>query len=278
MTERDAGSIRDPGLAIDLLRRAEQQALDDGMNGLRVAVDRCWALADETAGAGSPELVRYEAMLGELIHGSRTLALCQCRQHSFAPSAVLDLLRTHPIVLLDDQVCTNAFYEPPEMVLGRSSAEDRVDWMLERLRQARAGEEKVEELSVRLKGVTRRILVVEDNADAAATMRDLLELAGHEVELALTGSDGVAAARQFHPEVVLCDLGLPGMDGYEVAAELRRDPATASARLIAVTGYGRDEDRRRSKEAGFDLHLTKPVDPRQLRRLVRESGPLVPHH
>jgi CheY-like chemotaxis protein len=118
-------------------------------------------------------------------------------------------------------------------------------------------------------GGARRILVVEDNPDAAATLRDFLELSGHEVELASSGAAGVQAARQFHPEIVLCDLGLPGMDGYEVAAALRRDPDTASARLIAVTGYGRDEDRRRSREAGFDLHLTKPVDPVQLRRLLQ---------
>ncbi|HEX5759211.1 MAG TPA: MEDS domain-containing protein [Thermoanaerobaculia bacterium] len=114
----------------------------------------------------------------------------------------------------------------------------------------------------------RRVLVVEDNADAAATLRDFLVLSGHEVALAHSGSAGVEAARQFHPEVVLCDLGLPGMDGYAVAAALRRDPVTRGARLIAVTGYGRDEDRRRSKEAGFDLHLTKPVDPGHLARLL----------
>jgi signal transduction histidine kinase/CheY-like chemotaxis protein len=113
---------------------------------------------------------------------------------------------------------------------------------------------------------SRRILVVEDNPDAAAMMRDFLELAGHEVELASTGNDGVKVARQFHPEVVLCDLGLPGMNGFEVAAQLRRDPAMAAVKLIAVTGYGREEDRRRSREAGFDLHLTKPVDPVQLRK------------
>jgi CheY-like chemotaxis protein len=100
-------------------------------------------------------------------------------------------------------------------------------------------------------------------------MRDFLELSGYEVELACSGADGLTAARHFHPEVVLCDLGLPGMSGFEVAAELRRDPATRSAKLIAVTGYGRDEDRRRSKEAGFDLHLTKPVDPAQLRALLQ---------
>ena len=83
-------------------------------------------------------------------------------------------------------------------------------------------------------------------------------------------ADGLQAARAFHPEVVLCDIGLPGMNGYEVATALRKDPSTSSARLIAVTGYGRDEDRRRSKEAGFDLHLTKPVDPAQLQALLKE--------
>jgi CheY-like chemotaxis protein len=113
----------------------------------------------------------------------------------------------------------------------------------------------------------RRVLVVEDNVDAAETLRDLLELAGHQVEVAHDGFAGVESARAFQPEVVLCDLGLPGMDGYAVAAELRRDPATA-ARLIAVSGYGQEEDRRRSREAGFDLHLTKPVDPLELERLL----------
>jgi CheY-like chemotaxis protein/nitrogen-specific signal transduction histidine kinase len=136
-------------------------------------------------------------------------------------------------------------------------------------------EEEDEEAEALATPGARRILVVEDNPDAAATMRDFLELSGHEVELAVSGLDGVQAARKFHPEVVLCDLGLPGMDGFEVAAELRRDPETASAKLIAVTGYGRDEDRRRSKEAGFDLHLTKPVDPVQLKALLQ--GPPRPH-
>ncbi len=117
----------------------------------------------------------------------------------------------------------------------------------------------------------RKILVVEDNPDAGAMLCEFLELSGHQVELADSGAAGVRAARAFHPEFVLCDIGLPGMNGFEVAAELRRDPATSSARLIAVTGYGREEDRRRSKEAGFDLHLTKPVDPAKLQALLREE-------
>jgi signal transduction histidine kinase len=119
----------------------------------------------------------------------------------------------------------------------------------------------------------RRVLVVEDHLDTSETLRDLLELSGFEVRIAGSGADGVAAARQFHPDVVLCDLGLPGMNGYEVASTLRRDPATAAARLIALTGYGGEEDRRRSHEAGFDIHLTKPVDPGLLRRLLSAGGP-----
>jgi PAS domain S-box-containing protein len=115
-----------------------------------------------------------------------------------------------------------------------------------------------------------RVLVIEDNRDAAETLRELLDLHGHEVEVAYSGTEGLAAARCFRPDVVLCDLGLPGMDGYAVAAELRSSPETARARLIAVSGYGQMEDRDRAREAGFDLHLTKPVDPERLSRLLAE--------
>jgi PAS domain S-box-containing protein len=117
----------------------------------------------------------------------------------------------------------------------------------------------------------RRVLVVEDNHDVAETVRDLLRLNGHEVELADTGPAGVAAARRFRPEVVLCDIGLPGCDGYAVARALRQDPVTASARLIAISGYGQEEDERRSHEAGFERHLTKPVHPADLQHLLAEN-------
>ncbi|MCC2669198.1 MAG: hypothetical protein K0Q72_1669 [Armatimonadetes bacterium] len=113
-----------------------------------------------------------------------------------------------------------------------------------------------------------RVLIVEDNRDAAETLRDLLELSGFQVEIAYNGTQGVEAAHRFAPDVVLCDLGLPGMDGYEVARCLREDPGTAGARLIAISGYGQAEDRLRSLEAGFDLHLTKPVDPAEVERLL----------
>lgn len=105
-----------------------------------------------------------------------------------------------------------------------------------------------------------RILIVEDNSDAATTLRDYLELDGYQVCVAFTGAEGVALAATFLPDVVLCDIGLPGMDGWEVARSIRSAPATAAARLIAITGYGTDEDRRRSAEAGFEAHLTKPIE------------------
>jgi CheY-like chemotaxis protein/two-component sensor histidine kinase len=114
----------------------------------------------------------------------------------------------------------------------------------------------------------RRVLVVEDSKDAAEALRVLLELHGHEVRVAHTGPQGVEAAKGWRPDVVLCDIGLPGLDGYGVARELRRHPTTARARLLALTGYGQEEDKRRSREAGFDHHLVKPADPEELQRLL----------
>lgn len=117
-------------------------------------------------------------------------------------------------------------------------------------------------------GRSLRVLIVEDNEDTARSLQVLLRRFGHDVMLAHTGPEGVKSARHWQPNVVLCDLGLPEMDGYEVAATLRRDPALAAVRLIGVSGYGQDDDRRRSQEAGFDIHLTKPVDPLDLQRLL----------
>jgi signal transduction histidine kinase/DNA-binding response OmpR family regulator len=120
--------------------------------------------------------------------------------------------------------------------------------------------------------LARRVLVIEDNPDSAESMRMLLALSGHQVEVAPTGVSGVERARTFRPEVVLCDIGLPGgMDGYAVARALRADPALSAAYLIASTGYGQVEDQRRSREAGFDAHLTKPIDFAELQRLLAAS-------
>lgn len=120
-----------------------------------------------------------------------------------------------------------------------------------------------------------RILIIEDNADAARTLGRLLSRYGHNVKTAETGPLGIRTANSWQPQVVLCDIGLPEMDGFEVAQALRDDPKTASIPLIAISGYGQEDDRRNSREAGFDLHLTKPVDPFELQRLlsVLKVGP-----
>ena len=117
-----------------------------------------------------------------------------------------------------------------------------------------------------------RVLVIEDNVDAAETLHDLLELFGYQVAVAHSGLEGIETARTFRPQVVLCDIGLPGMDGYAVARHLRQEPAIAGARLIALTGYGRESDRQLAREAGFDLHLVKPVEPLELQKLLGEAG------
>jgi CheY-like chemotaxis protein len=114
-----------------------------------------------------------------------------------------------------------------------------------------------------------RVLLIEDNADAAESMRLLLTLHGHKVRVEATGAAGLDAGRAFRPDVVLCDIGLPGeLDGYEVARACRRDPVLAPACLIAATGYGRPEDQRKALDAGFDAHLTKPVDISELLGLL----------
>jgi CheY-like chemotaxis protein len=118
------------------------------------------------------------------------------------------------------------------------------------------------------KGEPRKVLIIEDNRDAAESLRLLLGARGHEVSAAATGPQGVERARQFRPELVLCDLGLPGMSGLEVARALRADPGTAGALLVCVSGYGQEEDRQKAREAGFDEVLVKPVDPEELLRLV----------
>jgi signal transduction histidine kinase/CheY-like chemotaxis protein len=104
----------------------------------------------------------------------------------------------------------------------------------------------------------RRVLVIEDNVDAAESLRDLLRLEGHEVAIAFDGPEGIARAREFQPELVLCDLGLPGMDGFEVARVFRADPLLAGARLVALSGYALPEDVQRAMEAGFAQHVAKP--------------------
>jgi CheY-like chemotaxis protein len=115
---------------------------------------------------------------------------------------------------------------------------------------------------------SKRVLVVDDNRDAADSLRMLLELDGHKVKTAYDGSDALAAAREFQPEVVLLDLGLPDMSGHDVARRMAQDPLHKDVTLAALTGWGQAEDRARSAEAGFKHHLVKPVQPDELRRVL----------
>jgi len=107
----------------------------------------------------------------------------------------------------------------------------------------------------------KRVLLVDDNLDAAESLAQLLSLSGHDARTAGDGSQALRVAQEFHPDVVFCDLGLPGMNGFEVAKELRLLPFGRDMVLAALTGYGQPSDREKSAEAGFDAHLVKPVDP-----------------
>lgn len=119
-----------------------------------------------------------------------------------------------------------------------------------------------------LTGQQRHILIIEDNRDQAQSLGLLLEMRGYEVRVAYNGLEGVKVAKEWHPDTVLCDIGLPALDGYGVAAEVRRDPATAHAYLVAITGYGMDKDRERARRVGFDRYFTKPADPAVLLQML----------
>jgi CheY-like chemotaxis protein len=113
-----------------------------------------------------------------------------------------------------------------------------------------------------------RLLVVDDNVDAAETIAKLMRLSGFDTECVYDGPTALAAVQSKNPDVVVLDIGLPGMDGYEVARRLRAQDAFRRTPLIAVTGYGQENDRQRSVQAGFDEHFTKPVDPEELEQFI----------
>lgn len=122
--------------------------------------------------------------------------------------------------------------------------------------------------------LARRILVIEDNPDAAESLKAALELDGHFVEVALSGNEGLEKARAFWPDVILCDLGLPGLDGYEVARAIKAGgAASAPGCLVALSGYGQPEDIERARQAGFDRHMLKPPNMADLNRLLAVTRP-----
>ena len=122
--------------------------------------------------------------------------------------------------------------------------------------------------------VPRRVLVVDDNVDAAESLAELLALKGHQTRASTDSHAALALAGSFAPEVVLLDIGLPEIDGYQLARTLRQMPQTRNALVVAVTGYGQPEDRRATKAAGFDHHLVKPVGLQQLEQLIEAATPV----
>jgi CheY-like chemotaxis protein len=115
-----------------------------------------------------------------------------------------------------------------------------------------------------------RVLVVDDNQDAAEALAWILAPL-HEVEIAYDGRAAVERARSFHPDVVLLDIGLPVLNGYQVAEELRKSPEAAHSVIIAITGYGQSSDRERALQSGFDFHLVKPAEPTQVLRMIDDA-------
>lgn len=116
-----------------------------------------------------------------------------------------------------------------------------------------------------------RILVVDDNKDSADSLAMLLRLKGNEIRTAHDGLEAVTVAETFHPALVLLDIGLPKLNGYDVARRIRQQPWGRDVMLVALTGWGQDEDRRRSKEAGFNFHIVKPVELSALESLLADS-------
>jgi CheY-like chemotaxis protein len=116
------------------------------------------------------------------------------------------------------------------------------------------------------------VLVVDDNRDAAATLAMLLKLKGHEVDVAHDGFEAVAKAAAFQADVILLDIGMPGLNGYEAARQIRTQDPQKCPVLVALTGWGQEEDRRLSSEAGFDAHLVKPVDIAALTELLTPTS------
>ena len=117
--------------------------------------------------------------------------------------------------------------------------------------------------------ISRNVLVIEDDRDAGQALVEVLELEGHRVSLAVDARSGIALAQVLKPDVVLCDIGLPDFDGFKVAKMLRDDATLAATRLVALSGYGQAEDRTRARQAGFDLHLTKPPSLEALQKALQ---------
>jgi CheY-like chemotaxis protein len=120
--------------------------------------------------------------------------------------------------------------------------------------------------------VKKRVLIVDDNRDAAEMLAELLELLGYESRVALEAFSALKIAPEFNPDIMLIDIGLPEVNGYELAQRMRAIPQFASARLMALTGYGQEADRQNAIDAGFDEHLVKPVDVERLQSILADES------
>jgi CheY-like chemotaxis protein len=129
--------------------------------------------------------------------------------------------------------------------------------------------------SVRFTGSPRRVLIVEDDLDSVRILAELIRHIGHDAQIAVTGYAALEIAKRFKPHFVLLDLGLPGLDGYEVCRQLKQDPAPDlnRPRIIILSAYGEDQHRARTREAGCELHLVKPVSPHALFDVLESSRP-----
>jgi CheY-like chemotaxis protein len=159
-------------------------------------------------------------------------------------------------------------------VEARSAGRDRGSEFIVRLplAEAAAGKASAAREPASSPVIARKVLVVDDNRDAANTLKLLLESDGHDVRIATDGVSGLEAARQYQPDCVLLDIGLPRLNGYELAATLRADPQLQHVVIVAITGYGQAHDRARTAAVGFDHHLVKPVQFSALQEIFRTGA------
>jgi CheY-like chemotaxis protein len=157
-------------------------------------------------------------------------------------------------------------------VTGSSEGEGHGSTFTVRLKQVPAADQHSSDSVTRERRTRpRRVLLIEDSADAREMLRMMLELAGHIVYDAADGARGLELVNVVRPDVGIIDIGLPVMDGYEVAKRIREEPHGRSMLLLALSGYGASDDAKRSAEHGFDYHLVKPVDPDRLTRLITQG-------
>ncbi|HSS49787.1 MAG TPA: MEDS domain-containing protein, partial [Thermoanaerobaculia bacterium] len=256
----------DPGAMMDVLRQAEQQALDDGYAGLRASWNMAWVL-DGTPCAD--RLLEYETHLGRFLPGSRTCALCRYGRESLDADCIQDALHTHPLAVLGHQICHNPYYEPPDMVLGDRSADERIDWMMAQLQQSRLSEQKLEDMTLRL-AQKRSALARADRAK-----EELLSMLAHELHnplgtisnalevLRLKGEGDEtwrraidAAERQVHHQAVLID------DLLEASRVTRRqiELECGDLDLVELVKEAVEAYRETLDAAGLTLELDLPAE------------------